>query len=69
MIDAQAISTLTALSPLDGRYRSKVTPLRPLLSEGGILDRLRREGFTVETPADIRAAEEAEAEAATDPES
>ena len=46
-----------------------VAPLRPLLSEGGILDRLRREGFTVETPADIRAAEEAEAEAATDPES
>jgi hypothetical protein len=46
-----------------------VAPLRPLLSEGGILDRLRREGFAVETPADIRAAEEAEAEAATDPES
>lgn len=36
-----------------------VVPLRPLLSEGGVLDRLRREGFTVETPADIRAADEA----------
>ena len=37
MIDAQAISTLTALSPLDGRYRSKVTPLRSLLSEAGFM--------------------------------
>ncbi|MFM8375112.1 MAG: TraB/GumN family protein, partial [Phenylobacterium sp.] len=36
-----------------------VVPLRPLLSEGGVLDRLRQEGFTVETPADIRAADEA----------
>jgi adenylosuccinate lyase len=37
MIDAQAISTLTALSPLDGRYRGKVTALRPLLSEAGFM--------------------------------
>jgi hypothetical protein len=44
--------------------RIAVVPLRPLLSEGGVLDRLRREGFTVETPDDIRAADEADA---TDP--
>ena len=44
-----------------------VVPLRPLLSEGGVLDRLRQEGFTVETPEDIRAAEsEADADP-TDP--
>lgn len=36
-----------------------VVPLRPLLSEGGVLDRLRQDGFRVETPADIRAAEAA----------
>lgn len=28
---------LTALSPLDGRYRAKIEPLRPLLSEYGLL--------------------------------
>ena len=44
--------------------RIAVVPLRPLLSEGGVLDRLRREGFTVETPDDIRAADEADS---TDP--
>ncbi|MCA3746948.1 TraB/GumN family protein [Phenylobacterium sp.] len=44
-----------------------VVPLRPLLSEGGVLDRLRREGFTVETPEDIRAADEAGVADATDP--
>jgi adenylosuccinate lyase len=37
MIDAQALSTLSALCPLDGRYRSKVTELRPLLSEAGFM--------------------------------
>ena len=30
-------STLTALSPLDGRYENKVAPLRPLMSEYGLL--------------------------------
>ncbi|MCA3756882.1 MAG: TraB/GumN family protein, partial [Phenylobacterium sp.] len=44
-----------------------VVPLRPLLSEGGVLDRLRREGFTVETPEDVRAADEAGVADATDP--
>ena len=44
-----------------------VVPLRPLLSEGGVLDRLRREGFTVETPADIRAADEAASPDEDDP--
>ena len=44
-----------------------VVPLRPLLSEGGVLDRLRREGFTVETPEDVRASDlETEADP-TDP--
>jgi adenylosuccinate lyase len=33
------LSTLTALSPLDGRYASKVTALRPLLSEYGLMHR------------------------------
>ncbi len=32
-------STLTALSPLDGRYAAKLTPLRPLLSEFGLMHR------------------------------
>ncbi len=32
-------STLTALSPLDGRYAAKVAPLRPLLSEFGLMHR------------------------------
>ncbi len=33
------ISTLMALSPLDGRYASKVSALRPLLSEYGLMHR------------------------------
>ena len=31
------LSTLTALSPLDGRYASKVEKLRPFLSEYGLI--------------------------------
>ena len=33
------LSTLMALSPLDGRYAAKVTALRPLLSEYGLMHR------------------------------
>lgn len=33
------LSSLTALSPLDGRYAAKVTALRPLLSEFGLMHR------------------------------
>jgi adenylosuccinate lyase len=33
------LSTLTALSPLDGRYAAKLAPLRPLLSEFGLMHR------------------------------
>ncbi len=33
------LSTLTALSPLDGRYAGKVAALRPLLSEFGLMHR------------------------------
>ena len=33
------LSALTALSPLDGRYASRVAPLRPLLSEFGLMHR------------------------------
>jgi adenylosuccinate lyase len=33
------LSALTALSPLDGRYSSKVAALRPLLSEFGLMHR------------------------------
>ena len=36
---AHPLSTLMALSPLDGRYAAKVTPLRPLLSEFGLMHR------------------------------
>jgi adenylosuccinate lyase len=32
-------SALTALSPLDGRYAAKLAPLRPLLSEFGLMHR------------------------------
>jgi len=32
-------SSLSALSPLDGRYAAKVAPLRPLLSEFGLMHR------------------------------
>lgn len=31
------LSTLTALSPLDGRYQDKVTPLRVIFSEFGLM--------------------------------
>ena len=31
------LSTLTALSPLDGRYQDKVTPLRAIFSEFGLM--------------------------------
>ena len=34
-----ALSALTALSPLDGRYAAKVAVLRPLLSEFGLMHR------------------------------
>jgi adenylosuccinate lyase len=34
-----SLSALTALSPLDGRYAAKVAPLRPLLSEFGLMHR------------------------------
>ena len=34
-----APTPLTALSPLDGRYAAKVAPLRPLLSEYGLMHR------------------------------
>ena len=34
-----ALSALTALSPLDGRYAAKVAALRPLLSEFGLMHR------------------------------
>ncbi len=33
------LSSLTALSPLDGRYAAKLAPLRPLLSEFGLMHR------------------------------
>ena len=32
-----SITTLSALSPLDGRYASKTDPLRPILSEAGFM--------------------------------
>jgi adenylosuccinate lyase len=36
---AMPLSTLSALSPLDGRYAAKLAPLRPLLSEFGLMHR------------------------------
>ncbi|MEN9483059.1 MAG: hypothetical protein RJB37_939, partial [Pseudomonadota bacterium] len=33
------LTALTALSPLDGRYAAKVSALRPLLSEFGLMHR------------------------------
>ena len=36
---SSALSALTALSPLDGRYAAKVAALRPLLSEWGLMHR------------------------------
>jgi len=38
-MNASALSALTALSPLDGRYAPKVAALRPLLSEFGLMHR------------------------------
>jgi adenylosuccinate lyase len=37
--NSQAISQVTALSPLDGRYAGKVAHLRPLMSEQGYMHR------------------------------
>jgi len=34
-----SLSSLTALSPLDGRYAARMAPLRPLLSEFGLMHR------------------------------
>ena len=34
-----SFSTLTALSPLDGRYAAKLASLRPLMSEQGYMHR------------------------------
>ncbi len=34
-----SLTTLTALSPLDGRYADKVAPLRPIFSEFGLMHR------------------------------
>lgn len=36
---AMSMHALTALSPLDGRYASKVEPLRPIFSEFGLMHR------------------------------
>jgi adenylosuccinate lyase len=36
-ISAMPLSTLTALSPLDGRYAAKTDKLRPILSEAGFM--------------------------------
>lgn len=37
MISSESLNALTALSPLDGRYQSKVAALRPILSEAGFM--------------------------------
>ncbi|HEX4879771.1 MAG TPA: adenylosuccinate lyase [Limnobacter sp.] len=37
MISSDTLTALNALSPLDGRYQSKVASLRPLLSEAGFM--------------------------------
>ncbi len=34
-----ALSSLTALSPLDGRYATKLAALRPVMSEFGYMQR------------------------------
>jgi adenylosuccinate lyase len=39
MTALSAFSPLSALSPLDGRYAAKLAPLRPLLSEFGLMHR------------------------------
>ena len=38
-IEGMTFSTLSALSPLDGRYAAKVAALRPLMSEFGLMHR------------------------------
>ncbi len=38
-MNPSAFSSISALSPLDGRYASRVAPLRPLLSEFGLMHR------------------------------
>jgi len=38
-VPAMSLTALTALSPLDGRYASKVEPLRPIFSEFGLMHR------------------------------
>jgi adenylosuccinate lyase len=35
----EPIDTLTALSPLDGRYANKLDALRPVFSEAGLIRR------------------------------
>jgi adenylosuccinate lyase len=37
MISPDSLNALTALSPLDGRYQTKVASLRPILSEAGFM--------------------------------
>ncbi len=37
MISVNVLTPLNALSPLDGRYHNKLSPLRPLLSEAGFM--------------------------------
>ncbi len=36
---AMSLSTITALSPLDGRYATKLAALRPIMSEHGYMQR------------------------------
>src|SRR3954471_12080276 len=38
-IGAMTLSTISALSPLDGRYAGRLAPLRPLMSEQGYMHR------------------------------
>ncbi|MCV2360661.1 MULTISPECIES: adenylosuccinate lyase [Roseateles] len=38
-MNLSAFSSISALSPLDGRYAARVAPLRPLLSEFGLMHR------------------------------
>jgi adenylosuccinate lyase len=43
-VDGGALSSIDALSPIDGRYRTQSEPLRALLSEGGLIrERVRIE--------------------------
>mgnify|MGYP003351110705 CR=1 FL=1 len=43
--NAMELSTLTALSPLDGRYGTKIAALRPIFSEFGLMK--QKEGLKV----------------------